>query len=95
MKARSRKTVPIILVVLLGVAFVFSNPVFGYDEKNPMVLKCAIDNPPKDMKAVTIKRMGDEIEKRTNGRITFKYFYGASLIKKPTSTIFIHIYFYE
>ena len=83
MNVRSRKTALFILLVLLGVAFVFSNPVFGYDEKNPMVLKCAIDNPPKDMKAVTIKRMGDEIEKRTNGRVTFKYFYGASLIKKP------------
>jgi TRAP-type C4-dicarboxylate transport system substrate-binding protein len=71
------------MVVLLAVAFGFSNPAFAYDEKNPMVLKCAIDNPPKDMKAVTIKRMGDEIEKRTNGRVTFKYFYGASLIKKP------------
>ena len=83
MKAQSCKTVSFVLVVLLGVAFALSNPAFGYDEKNPMVLKCAIDNPPKDMKAVTIKRMGDEIEKRTNGRVTFKYFYGASLIKKP------------
>ena len=83
MTARSWNALPFVLVVLLGVALVFSNPAFAYDEKNPMVLKCAIDNPPKDMKAVTIKRMGDEIEKRTNGRVMFKYFYGASLIKKP------------
>lgn len=47
-----------------------------------MVLKCAIDNPPGDMKAKTIKRMGDMIEAQTNGRIQFKYFYGSSLIKK-------------
>ena len=83
MRSVFSKNVAFGIVVLLGVAFVFMNPALAYDEKNPMVLKCAIDNPPQDMKAVTIKRMGDEIEKRTNGRVQFKYFYGASLIKKP------------
>ena len=55
----------------------------AYDEKDPMVLKCGIDNPPQDMKARTIKKLGDLVTERTNGRIQFKYFYGASLIKKP------------
>src|SRR4030042_375056 len=55
----------------------------AYDEKNPMVLKCAIDNPPGDMKARTIKHFGDIVEGKTKGRIKFEYFYGGSLIKKP------------
>ena len=58
------------------------NQTHAYSEESPMVLKCAIDNPPGDMKAKTIKRMGDMIETQTNGRIQFKYFYGSSLIKK-------------
>jgi len=55
----------------------------AYDEKDPMVLKCAIDNPPGDMKARTIKHFGDIVEGKTKGRIKFEYFYGGSLIKKP------------
>jgi C4-dicarboxylate-binding protein DctP len=35
------------------------------------------------MKSKTIKKLGDIVEKRTNGRVKFKYFYGTSLIKKP------------
>lgn len=83
MKSRFWKIVPFVLVVLLGVAFVISNPASAYDEKKPMVLKAAIANPPGDMKSKTIKRMGDLIQERTNGRVQFKYFYGTSLIKKP------------
>lgn len=55
----------------------------AYDEKNPMILKCGIDNPPGDMKARTIKHFGDIVEGKTKGRIKFEYFYGGSLIKKP------------
>ncbi len=61
----------------------FSGPAMAYSEKDPMVLKASIDNPPGDMKAKTIKYFGDLIEKRTNGRIKFEYFYGGSLTKKP------------
>lgn len=70
---------------LIVFTMVFSLPgaVSAYSEKDPMVLKCGIDNPPNDIKARSIKRLGDLVEKRTNGRVTFKYFYGASLIKKP------------
>lgn len=60
----------------------YSHQAHAYSEDSPMVLKCAIDNPPGDMKAKTIKRLGDMVETQTNGRIQFKYFYGSSLIKK-------------
>ncbi len=83
MNALLSRITPVFLLLLLGFVFTPSGSVFAYDEQNPMVLKVGIDNPPQDMKAVTIKRLGDEIEKRTNGRVTFKYFYGGSLIKKP------------
>lgn len=55
----------------------------SYSEKEPMVLKCGIDNPPQDMKSRTIKRLGDFVEQKTEGRIKFQYFYGGSLIAKP------------
>ena len=67
----------------ISVTLIFSGSVFAYSEQDPMTLKAAIDNPPSDIKALTIKRMGDLVEERTNGRIQFKYFYGGSLIKKP------------
>jgi TRAP-type C4-dicarboxylate transport system substrate-binding protein len=60
-----------------------SVPAFAYSEKEPLVLKAAIDNPPGDMKAKTIKHFGDIVEKKTNGRIKFEYFYSGALIKKP------------
>jgi len=68
---------------VLCVMLAFSGSVFAYSEKDPMILKCGIANPPGDMKAKAIKRLGDMVGERTNGRIEFKYFYGASLIKKP------------
>ena len=61
----------------------FSGSVFAYSKEKPMIIKCAIDNPPKDIKARTIRKLGEEVTERTGGRIVFKYFYGASLIKKP------------
>jgi TRAP-type C4-dicarboxylate transport system substrate-binding protein len=71
------------VIVVLAVFVFLAGTCLAYDEKNPMVLKCGIDNPPQDMKARTIKKLGDLVTERTNGRIQFKYFYGASLIKKP------------
>ena len=67
-------------IVTIGIS---STGAMAYDQNSPMVLKCAIDNPPGDMKAQTIKKLGDLVEARTNGRIQFKFFYGSSLIKKP------------
>ncbi|MFH1488969.1 MAG: hypothetical protein ABII06_08705, partial [Pseudomonadota bacterium] len=72
-----------VFVVLVGFAFLFAGSSMAYDEKDPMILKCGIDNPPMDMKSRTIKRIGDLVQERTNGRIQFKYFFGGSLIKKP------------
>ncbi|OGP60322.1 MAG: hypothetical protein A2162_10905 [Deltaproteobacteria bacterium RBG_13_52_11b] len=66
----------------LGVSVVLPGLSSAYSEKDPMVLKCGIDNPPGDMKSRTIKRMGDFIEQKTNGRFKFQYFYGGSLINK-------------
>jgi len=73
----------VLFAVVICITAAFSNPVYAYDEKNPLILKCAIDNPPRDMKAVTIKRLGDFVEEKTNKRVQFKYFYGSSLIAKP------------
>jgi TRAP-type C4-dicarboxylate transport system substrate-binding protein len=61
----------------------FSGSSFAYSKEKPMILKAAIDNPSTDIKAQTIKRLGDLITEKTNGRIKFEYFYGGSLIKKP------------
>ena len=83
MKSMYSKMVAVVFTAVLGMSLAFSSPALAYDEKDPMVLKAAIDNPPGDMKAVTIKRMGDLIEQRTNGRVKFQYFYGGALIKKP------------
>lgn len=68
---------------IVAVMLMFSGSAFAYSKEKPMVLKCGIDNPPMDMKAKTIKRIGDMVTERTDGRIVFKYFYGSSLIKKP------------
>ena len=73
----------VLFACMISVTLVFSGFVFAYSKEKPMILKAAIDNPPSDIKAITIKRMGDLIEERTNGRIKFEYFYGGSLIKKP------------
>jgi TRAP-type transport system periplasmic protein len=72
-----------VFLALAVLMLAFSGPAMAYSEKDPMVLKASIDNPPGDMKAKTIKYFGDLIEKRTNGRIKFEYFYGGSLTKKP------------
>jgi len=83
MKGKLVKAVIWSFVLVLAGVLASPSLVRAYDQKKPMILKCAIANPPQDMKARTIKRLGDLVEQRTNGRIKFKYFYGASLIKKP------------
>ncbi|MGD9322179.1 MAG: hypothetical protein PVH99_19555, partial [Desulfobacteraceae bacterium] len=73
----------VLFIFTIALTVPLSGSAFAYSKEKPMVFKCAIDNPPFDVKARTIKRMGDMITERSNGRIVFKYFYGASLIKKP------------
>jgi TRAP-type C4-dicarboxylate transport system substrate-binding protein len=68
---------------LLVLMLVFSGAAMAYSEKEPLVFKCSIDNPPGDMKARTIKRIGDMVEEKAKGRIKFEYFFGGSLTKKP------------
>jgi len=77
------KMVIFLFVFAISVTLIFSGSAFAYSEEKPMIFKAAIANPSTDIKAITIKRMGDLVEERTHGRIQFKYFYGASLIKKP------------
>ena len=72
----------ILFLLLTVMSFVNNSSVSAYSEKEPMVLKCGIDNPPGDMKSRTIKRLGDHVEQATNGRVKFQYFYGGSLINK-------------
>jgi TRAP-type C4-dicarboxylate transport system substrate-binding protein len=83
MKTRHSILAFTLFVFLIGIPFISSNSAFAYSEKEPMTLKCGIDNPPGDMKSRTIKRLGDFVEQRTGGRIKFQYFYGGSLIAKP------------
>ena len=83
MKGMKSRFVIFMFVIVLGLSFAVANAATAYDAKNPILFKCAIDNPPKDVKARTINRLGEMVTERTKGRIVFKYFYGASLIKKP------------
>ncbi|MBW2064830.1 MAG: TRAP transporter substrate-binding protein [Deltaproteobacteria bacterium] len=83
MKTLPIKSITVMSLCLIYFAFLLPGSLFAYSETNPMVLKCGIDNPPGDMKARTIKRLGDFVQEKTNGRVVFKYFYGTSLIKKP------------
>ena len=82
-----RKTIGYSTLVLLGfsfcVALVFSSVAFAYDENNPMVLKAGISSPPTEDEARAVTLFGNEVQKRTKGRVQFKFFYSASLIKKP------------
>jgi TRAP-type transport system periplasmic protein len=82
MRGLSLRFFIVFISILLGLSIGLPNVSSAYSEKDPMVLKCGIDNPPGDMKSRTIKRMGDFIEQKTNGRIKFQYFYGGSLINK-------------
>ena len=83
MGKRVLNCVIVLFVFAISITLVISGSVFAYSKEEPMIFKAAIANPATDIKARTIKRMGDLVEERTNGRINFKYFYGASLIKKP------------
>ena len=82
-----RKTIGYAALVLcvLAVCFtlVFSSITFAYDENNPMVLKAGISSPPTEDEARAVTLFGNEVQKRTKGRVQFKFFYSASLIKKP------------
>lgn len=83
MKKTGFRSALAILVFAVSITLAFSGTLFAYSKKHPMVLKCGIANPQMDIKARTIKRLGDMITEKTHGRIKFEYFYGASLIKKP------------
>ena len=83
MKENVRCSWVIMIMITLCLGLTLSGTALAYDAKKSMQIKCAIDNPPVDMKARTIKMMGDIVEKKSNGRIKFTYFYGGSLIKKP------------
>lgn len=83
MKKNLVNSVIILFVFAISFTLAFNGSAFAYSKDKPMLFKCAIDNPPFDVKARTIKRLGEMVTERTEGRIVFKYFYGASLIKKP------------
>jgi TRAP-type C4-dicarboxylate transport system substrate-binding protein len=83
MKKSTLIVIAALFFLLTVIPIVVNNSVYAYSEKDPMILKCGIDNPPGDMKSRTIKRLGDIVEERTNGRIKFQYFFGGSLIAKP------------
>ncbi len=83
MRKRLINGVLVLLCCAIGVTLALSGSALAYSKEKPMILKAAIDNPSTDIKARTIKRMGDLIEKKSDGRVKFEYFYGGSLIKKP------------
>ncbi len=61
--------------VLLGLG----NPAVGADKK-PVTLIVADMLPAMAVSSKAIRWWGDEIEKRTNGRVKFEYYFGASLV---------------
>jgi TRAP-type C4-dicarboxylate transport system substrate-binding protein len=83
MRRKVGRSAILLFAAAICIIWAFSGAGYAYDEKNPLILKCAIDNPPGDMKAITIKRLGDFVEEKTGKRVQFKYFYGSSLISKP------------
>jgi len=83
MKRQINKLVVVVLVLCVSITFGLSNSVSAYSEKNPMVLKIASDTPPEEIESRTVTRLGNLVQERTKGRITFQYFYSGSLIKKP------------
>lgn len=80
---KKKKLFGLIVVFFVCLYMLLPVSVQAYSESKPLVLKCGLATPPGDVYSRTIKRLGDNVEKETNGRIKFKYFYGASLIKKP------------
>lgn len=83
MKRKLYFSIMFLFISIFCVSVALSGTADAYSKEKPMVIKCAIDNPPGDMKSRTIKRMGDIVEQKTDGRIKFEYFFGGSLIKKP------------
>lgn len=68
------------LVILCSI---FLLATFGdktFAQSGTMTLKVGIKNPPHDVVAKTIKRFSDQVEKKTEGRIKFTYYYNETLI---------------
>jgi TRAP-type C4-dicarboxylate transport system substrate-binding protein len=83
MKKSLGLSVLVFISLVIGLSLASTGTALAYSKERPMVLKAGIANPEMDVKARTIKRLGDIVEERTQGRVKFKYFYGTSLIKKP------------
>ncbi|MFH1488382.1 MAG: TRAP transporter substrate-binding protein [Pseudomonadota bacterium] len=77
------KLMGLVFIIFIGIGALCSGTSQAYSEKEPFIMKCGLATPPGDVYSRTIKRLGDHVEKGTSGRVKFKYFYGASLIKKP------------
>jgi len=73
----------VLITGLMVLVFALAGSALAYSEKEPLVFKCSVDNPPGDMKARTVKRIGDMVQEKAKGRIKFEYFFGGSLTKKP------------
>jgi len=71
------------LAICFLLAFSFFT-VPGEAESKPIVLKCAAMGPNSMPVMAGFEVWGKEIEKRTNGRVKFQFFWGASLLKAGT-----------
>ena len=81
MKVKSITMRACLLVLAAGLLLLWSAETsFSYDAKSPLTLKVGIKNPPHDVVARTIKRFTDQVEKQTEGRIKFNYYYNETLI---------------
>ena len=83
MRKKSINSVLLAGIVIICITLTFSTTAFAYDEKKPMVLKVGISSPATEDEAKAATMFGKIVQKRTKGRVQFKFFYGASLIKKP------------
>ena len=75
MKKVSLHATLVVLIFAISMTLVFSGSALGYSKEKPMIIKCAIDNPPKDIKAGTkarkLKAFNEirAVTGRANGRI--------------------------
>jgi TRAP-type C4-dicarboxylate transport system substrate-binding protein len=74
----------VLFVFSICVALVFSTAAFAYDENSPMVLKAGISSPPTEDEARAVTLFGNEVQKRTKGRVQFKFFTVPPSLKNPS-----------
>lgn len=77
------KYVALPLIGVVGLALVFCGSSFAYDKENPMIMRVGCINPAADLECKLLHKLGDMVEKDSDGRIKFQYSYSGSLFPPP------------